>query len=387
MIFLLLFIFAHAAADVLPADVSFLVADVKYSEAQGVKICEVQQCSISLFKGYDSLYQGKGLIPEYFCNVMADFNHRFWFISNDLSFVEMQKKFLEQGWIEGQSFKALMRDKLLNKIGKTAPADPSSLTDYQGFVYMRLDDRKDYEKFHQNYPGLLLIDYANRDYLFDKYKMSTLFTHHPELIQAKPKWGLYRKKYKAGLADKIIQEIGSPMLVIKPRAAWEGYGIIMVEQENLDAVLRKVFSNPSDLAGDADPGYSYWAHDPFDTFLVEEFCASDPISVPQLDNRLYNCTLRIPFILIYHQNRLQLHYLGMYWMAPKLPIDAEGTWNEKSKAYPFSKGPAHFCPTDPATQAKVKKLLARPFLLMYKRMLGFDVENLEEGIEDAIVIL
>src|SRR5690242_6721459 len=46
------------------ADISILVADVKYNPEQGVKICEIQTASSSSLCAYDFLQGGHGVIAQ-----------------------------------------------------------------------------------------------------------------------------------------------------------------------------------------------------------------------------------------------------------------------------------------------------------------------------------
>lgn len=366
-----------------PADISFLVADLKYSEEQGVKICEIQQACLSLFKGYDYIYEGEGLIGINFCELIQQFHKPLWYLYYHVNYTPLKKRLVQYGWREKLDLESLCSDYTLNKIGGIPPADPHNIDDYQGIVYLRPKKIDNLPDFKNKYPGILLIDLANMEYFSDKFKMSKLFLNYPDLEEVKPKWNLYPKEYTPDLAQLISQELGGKIFVIKPRGAAEGRGVIVVKKNDLDKTLRLILTGDKNtLLENPDKGYSYWANEPSDTFIVEEFIQSDPIKVPFFDNRSFNCTMRVVFVLMYHQRAFQLHFLGEYWIVPDLSLDQEGSLNAKHKA---SMVHPHITPVDPGTRRRVKEMLSRPLLLMYKRMLGFDDADLEEGVEEALV--
>ncbi len=382
IIFFFVSLFSIASAETPPVDISFLVADLKYNEEQGVKICEIQQACISLFKGYDYIYKGDGLIAENFADVMSQFGNSFWFVSNEINYQPMKQKLLSHGWNAMFNRNLLFKNADFLKIASQPVYEPHNLLSYPAIVYMRPSSISNFDEFSHTYPGVVVIDRASVDYWKNKYKMSTLFLHHPDLEKVKPKWGLYPKKYNKALVEKIQKEINSETLVIKPKSNAEGRGVIIVGKDKLGETLKAIFTPQNQALKNLDAGYSYWYYDKSDTFLVEEFVSSDPIPVPEFDNRLFNCTMRVVFALIYHEKALQLHFLGEYWIVPNKSVDQKGTLNDKNKA---SMEHPHITAIDPQTRFKVKELLTKPFLLMYKRMLKFDEASLEEGIDSALV--
>lgn len=381
LVFLLFFISA-ISAETPPVDISFLVADLKYNEAQGPKICEIQHACISMFKGYDYIYKGEGLIGDNFAKVLAPFGVNLWFVSSDINYLPMKKKFLSHGWHASTTKSALYKNPTFAKIASEKVDNPFNISSYKGIVYTRPSIINNFDEVVQTYPGIVFIDRANRNFWKDKYKMSTLFLHHPALENVRPRWGLYPKVYSKALIDQINAEINSDRLVIKPVGAAEGKGVIVLDKRNLDATLKAIFVHSESLIRSSDRGYSHWYWDKADSFLVEEYVPSDPIQVANFQNRFFNCTMRVVFALIYHEKEVQLHYLGEYWIVPDKSIDDKGSLNEKNKA---SMVHPHICAIDPVTRKKVKELLAKPLLLMYKRMLNLKESTLDQGIDSAII--
>ena len=111
--------------------------------------------------------------------------------------------------------------------------------------------------------------------------------------------------------------------MIKPRGEFLGNGVIITKRQNLDEVLFYIINKQGRLTQNEDPAYTAWKKDPFDSFIVEEFIASDPIIIPHLDNKIYQPTMRVAFLLVYHNQRHQVHFLGSYWKTPFLSLDDE----------------------------------------------------------------
>ncbi|MDB2613715.1 hypothetical protein N9Y92_00985 [Chlamydiales bacterium] len=276
----------------------------------------------------------------------------------------------------------MFQSKEFQSLAALPAINPESIFDYNYIAYMQNSYIKDLNLFLKKYPGLLLIDSACKNYFQDKYATSTLFTEIPSLIEVKPKWGLYKKEYSKNLAHQIQKEINSAIYVIKPRNAFKGNGVIITSKEDLNKTLKTILLNNKTLSNHPDRGYRYWSKNRSDSFLVEEFIYSDLITIPEYNNQLFNGTMRLAVALIYHNNDFQLHFLGEYWNIPDKSINEPGSLNDKHKT---SLSSLHKCKIDPHTAFTVKKSLTKPLLLLYKRLLGFDIENIENGLETSII--
>jgi len=78
-----------------------------------------------------------------------------------------------------------------------------------------------------------------------------------------------------------------------------------------------------------DKQKSYWYHDTFDSFLVEEFVFSDPLVVPHLDHQLYEPTMRVAFFLIHNNHSIHIDFCGGYVRLPSKTLTETCTLNEK----------------------------------------------------------
>ncbi len=348
-----------------PVDVSFMIADFKYSREQGVKICEVQHGILSTFRADRFLNGENPVIANAFVEQMSQLYDKSWALHYGIAEIDIRSRLDEHpSWELKRQFRDILKDVEFNQKAKQKASDPYDLASYHGFVFVRANDIKDIEAFRQKYPGVVVVDRATHPYWIDKYKMSQLFNRDPELRTFKPKWNLYSKSYHSGLAQEIINDLGSEMFVIKPRGAFLGNGVIIVSAADLDKKLRYIFSQSEELKQDSDASYSYWYRDPFETFLVEEFVPSDPITV---DQKQYHPTMRAAFILSYNQGEISVDILWCYWLLPFLEIGKKGTLNEQYKAYCLA---PYFSVVDQTLQNQVEDELQIALPLLYKQMLN-----------------
>src|SRR5690606_19698735 len=138
----------------------------------------------------------------------------------------------------------------------------------------RSEHLKPLTKYREKYPGVLFMDAPIFPYDRDKILVAQLFAKDKRLSALRPKFGVYPKKYGKDAIEQIKSDITSDLLVIKPRRASRGLGVIIVHRSDLEDTLRYIFSGKSKLEKDPDPSYSYWARDSHPHFLVEEYCPS-----------------------------------------------------------------------------------------------------------------
>ncbi|MFQ5729472.1 MAG: hypothetical protein ACE5GN_03835, partial [Waddliaceae bacterium] len=353
-------------AETLPVEISILLADYKYNERDGIKICEVQQLILSKLSGYDFLYEGSGLVAEKVCDFLSPYQDAIWFVEKDICDHTFRAKFKNRGWIPLKRIDELSDNPMYKQRAALPVQDPHDVRDYHGILYARPSSIGSYSKFRQDCPGIIILDAKTFPYWVDKYKMSVLFSKNQELTKFKPQWGLYPKKYSKNLAGSIIDDIGGEVFVIKPRSSFKGNGIIIAERKELDPILRVILGEKQNLSKNPDSSLSYWESDPSDSFLVEEFVASDPISVPHLDDQPYDGTLRSIFTLLYHKKELEMNILETHWKLPKKSLAEEGSWSEKHKS---SGGRIpHYSKVEPALREKVEERLKEAMLLFYRQI-------------------
>lgn len=372
--FLCLLSLSLHSASKYPVDISFLIADMKFNEKQGVKICEIQHGILSTFYGDRFSHGEPGEICENFYNTLLQYQNQFWTIPSSIT--EFQINSLLESVPEWHTFshlKQLKKNSYFIKQSTLPVYDPHNIHSYHGCLYVRPTDFKDLDVFLEKHPGMIVMDRATFPYWVDKYKMSKLFTQNETLASFKPKWNLYSKQYTPALANQIVNDLGGDIFVIKPRSTFLGNGVIIVEKENLDSTLQYILLKNNDLKNNPDRAYHYWHKDSSDSFLVEEFISSDPITVAHLENKVYQPCMRVAFLLVYNQ-KITVHHLGAYWKLPPFPLSAPTTLTNKHKTHGK---PPQFCSVNPETLDKVLKQLDIALPLLYEQMLEAEYPSIK----------
>ena len=367
---MLLFSFLSvASAENYPVDVCFMAADLKYNAKDGVKICEIQHGSLSVFKGDKFRNPDDPSITDEFLRHLSSYHEKGHVVSMGMTSTSILSVLNQApGWRTRDHLDEMLTDPDFLANARNVPNDPHDISSYSGFLYSCWSPLLSQETFEAKYPGVVVIDKSSFPFWIDKYKMTTLFLANERLASSKPKWGNYPKKYSLHLAEQIISDLQCDTFVIKPRGAFLGNGVIIVEKENLDETLKYILRVSGNLAESKDQAYNYWMSDRFDTFLVEEFIASDLITLPHLENRSYQPTMRVAVLLVYNKKCYEVHFLGSFWKTPELAIEEEGSFMKKHKS---SSRLAIRCPVDPEIMNKVKVELRVALPLLHEQMLKY----------------
>ncbi len=350
-----------------PADVSYLVADFKYSQQHGLKICEVQHGALSAVTGDLYLSGGDGAISPRVADFFSSFPIKKWAVG--FLYAPLKRAFAAKEWEIQDSMNHLLKDPAFLQCAKTPPIDPFSIASYGGIVYGACNVIHNFDFYRKAYPGILFIDEATFPFWKNKYKMSALFDQSEELKQFKADWRLYPKKYDPLLHIKIQEDMPSEFYVIKPKKQCLANGVIVVANADLDATLQFILTPSEALRKHPDKKYTYWQTSGEDSFLIEKYYPSDfftftsPLS---LSPQLYDATLRLAFILQCSEGQLSYHCLGGFWKLPPKSLDEEGTLNEKTISLCE---PPFYAPIDPELFVEINPQMERAMLLLYEVML------------------
>lgn len=340
------------------ADVTVLVADLKYSSEHGVKICEVQHGILSTFLGDVYLHGDLGKLSPKVADYFAQFNMPKWMARQQVNFQPLvDSLLLSPDWHKRAKVQDILSDPEFLKAAKQAPDDPADIFSYHGMVWAAPHEAICREEF----PGIVVLDAASHPFWVDKFKMSLLFTQDPALHAVKPEWALYTKSVESTM--QIVEELPSDCYVLKPRGAFLGNGVIIVERENLQSTLEYILTPSDELKQDVDKSYSYWSRDKFESFLVEKYYPSDLI---EYNEKLYEPTMRVVFICSSINHQVDVQFLGGYWILPNKAIDEPGTLNETKKAYCK---PPLFAEVDADVLEQVQDELLACLPLFYRQML------------------
>jgi hypothetical protein len=357
-----------AHTEKIPVDVCYMVADLKYNSKQGVKICEVQQASLSLFNG-DTYRNVEESIHKELLKVLSSYNKTGWVMNEGMADRNLFSTLVSSPFWRGpKDLISLFSDPSFKRKAKQQPKDIYDLSSYQGFLYINWSQLSVIYDFEKRFPGMIVMDKSSFPFWIDKYMMTQLFAEDELFSTLKPKWGNYKKIYTKNLASKIANDLKCKTFVIKPRGQFMGKGVIITERQDLDEVLSYIITKKGKLAEVTDSAYEAWKKDPFDSFLVEEFVASDPIKMPHLENKVYQPTMRIAFLLTYNKGRHHVHFLGGYWKTPELSINEEGDFMKKNKDICE---PPYYRDVDDKTMRIVQDKLRTTLPLLHAKMIKF----------------
>jgi len=344
-----------------------MVADLKYNAKQGVKVCEIQQACLSLFNGDTFRNLEEESIHKELLATLSLYNENGWVVANGMADKNLVSTLASScSWHKAQDLIALCSDPDFMHQAKQSATDMYDLSSYQGFLYINGSNLCVIDDFATRFPGMIVIDKSSFPFWIDKYRMTQLFAQDELLSTFKPKWGNYKKEYTCELACEIANDLQCDTFVIKPRGEFLGKGVIIVQREELDEVLYYIITKSGPLVESKDPAYTAWKNDSFDSFIVEEFVTSDPIAIPHLENRVYQPTMRVAFLLVYNNQQHHVHFLGGYWKTPLLSLDEEGDFMHKNKD--ICK-PPYYCAVDAQTMQLVEKELSIALPILHGKML------------------
>jgi hypothetical protein len=288
-----------------------------------------------------------------------------WAVLSDVAFPPLRSSFKNSGmWQTEDVLPILLHNPDFLELAVQPPEDPHNIASYHGMLYARKTKLFNFEKLQKEYPGILFIDLPTHDYWQDKYKMSCLFKQNPQISYIKPEWDLYSKEYSPTLAEQIMADIPSEAYVIKPRGAFLGHGVIIVSADDLDATLKYILTDKSGRETNEDQSYSHWATDTFSSFIIEKYYPSDLL---QVDEKWYEPSMRVSFILTYDNHKISIEFVGANWMLPYKAIDEEASLNERKKAYCK---PPYFVRPSPEVVESVQQELREALPLLFKEMLN-----------------
>lgn len=321
----------------IPADIAYWIADIKYNE-QGVKIVELGDGNFAGYKVLDNMHF-RGKVWSQVWQHLLSLGIPVWYVGSYASDPDVVawKRFRELGGFHSETLETLQRDTDFQEHAQRASVSPArTLKDYQGIIVLKRYNPSltSFENFAARYPNFLILNETSSLHVSNKSMTDSLFDT-PAIKEARPKAVIYPKRYTRGLAKDILSKLPADWLVIKPINSGRGNGIIMVDREHLSQALHKVLienkskyppNNDYTFKPDTPMSYEYWKYDRNTRFLVEEFAESKPIIV---DNKPYDPTMRVIFIMQYEQGQIKLDYIDAYWKKPVKSLLDEGTFKEK----------------------------------------------------------
>ncbi len=195
-----------------------------------------------------------------------------------------------------------------------------NFNDYAGLIIFRLplmserpkNFEKEYDIFKKQYPQFLYLGQVGDPYAACKRLGNSIF-QNKTLKKYKPKWGVYKKIYTKNLTKKIIKDLKSNAMVIKPLNGKKSQGIMLVQKHELNDTLKTIINQKNQHYNDP-------------LFIVEEFCQSTPLII---NHKRYDPTMRVIFVAHHEEGKIGVNILGGYCKFPKIDLDTPGTLDEK----------------------------------------------------------
>ncbi len=330
-------------------DLSFCIVDLKF-DGEKIKICEFGQSFVSTFKGYDKIY-GQGQMWRNFWHLMESLKYPLWILNSNF----LKKEFAPDVYEKLGGHLA----RIISELQPTSSKFILAINDIQ-------HGKIDLHAIKERYPECIILDAATKKFISNKYETGLLFENQ-NLASYKPCFTILPKNYTPTLAHDIVQKIKSPLLVIKPINASLGRGVVIIEPQKLDAILRIVLKQSSVSTDQEDAqNLSYWVTDHEKFFIVEEFTQSKIIYV---DNKPYDPTMRVAFVLFNNNGIIQINFLDAYWKLPSQALNENSSITQQHKSH-IESGKQSSAPVDTHDFEIVKEQLSLLLPSLYLKILA-----------------
>lgn len=381
-------------------DISYLFADLKYRDGE-VKICEFGE-GRNAAGNYSEVFYGNKVVhvnsPYWllFWSYLTRFDVPVWYVGlnpethyKENFVMQIREKvawdqFMQMGGLFAQELDNLEKDPFFALCSSTNRGfEECSLGGCQGIIVYRHRDDRYFERaveidlFKKKYPGFIFLDDASGKYAANKHTLAKLLDTS-ELRQLKPQWNVYEKQYSSNLPRKILRDLKSKNVVIKPINSGRSNGVIMVAGGELKGVLQSLFENPEvAFAGVFNDNklnirpknvktHAYWRRDRNDVFLVESLEESKPLKVRE---KWYDPTMRVVFVLSCDGKNMHTTILGGYWEIPLGALSDACSLTDKHRSVAVHEAGYVGLRIEKKDWDGVKKILYRHLPKIYHRML------------------
>lgn len=323
--------------DIIPSDISFMIADIKYKE-NDLKIIEFGDGLFAGLKVLDHMC-GEGKVWTSLWDYLSQYKLPIWYVGsyrtnpNTVAW----SHFIKKGGYYASSLATLKLNAQFKKtLKKSVPFNPGDIKTYKGIIVIkRYNPPASFlNKFKQEHPDFIILCDATTKAASDKNLTNLLF-NTDSLKTFRPTCAIYPREYTSDLAEKIANDLKCKWFVIKPVNSGRGNGILMVKKQNLDATLKQIlkayhnhlpYDNNHPIKLNNPLTHQYWRYERHSHFLVEEYVESKHITV---QDKPYDATMRVIFTLAYDQQKIHLTFLDAYWKKPIKAIGEKGTFREK----------------------------------------------------------
>jgi len=378
------------------ADISFMIADAKYSE-NNLKILEFGLGPLSGFKHYDAIC-GEGAIWAKFWTFLKKFNKPIWYVdphvskqvrySRRRSFERKRRLslFRNLGGTVVPSLRALAKSKKFKK-AKRIKINRGDIKNYPGIVILKRPGNRWFcscvqlhrknkcrfcvesnavKKFKRKYPNFLYL--CEGGYSAGVYKAySANLFDQAKFPEFKPQFYLCPKEYSSKTLNNILKHVTSDLVVVKPIASAQGKGIMMISRDDLGFVLKGIVNNPRSLKKIDPDSYKQWIKDKNNMFIVESLEQSKTLTKR---GKSYDPTLRVVFAMVHSKGEYVIKFLDMYWKLPLHSLDEKVSLTDRYKSkHADSIKVAPSALLSKKEQHDVRRLMKKFMPSLYRRML------------------
>lgn len=310
------------------ADVCFGCADVKYDHG-AFKIVEGGDGIYMSLRAADFIINNKAYnLVAPFWGVLWHFLHQFnlpvWLvegISNNNAMAISESKKL--GIRFARSFEALEHDPAFQEAIATHAKNPEALNDHAGIIVFSASQEKNregiaYKSFRKQYPQCIFLNGTARDYLKRKDTLYQLF-QRAKLDSFIPAFEVFSTEYDPATVQRIKALLSNTdLIVIKPTYSSLSCGVNIIEERKLASFLKLILQTPKEIPSSAKRGLGFWRHNKQSHFVASEYVPSQTI---YKDDRPYDPTMRVMFIMYHDQGIVHVNVLGGFWKIPVKPLN------------------------------------------------------------------
>lgn len=310
------------SAKQLPADISFVAADVKYKDGR-LKFCECGDGIYMSFRAADIELNGykQNVVSPYwgiFWHYLNRFKIPIWHIgstgpTNSMAMHELEK-------IGGKHYANLCeleQDALFKRLCKQNFKKTNAIKNHKGIIVYRAKTEQTREadtfiKFRQAHPEFLFVNAIAREYVKRKDNTYKLFSA-AQLHDYIPHFSIYPTGYSPKLAQQICDNFDTDLLIIKPVFSSLSNGVNAIDKNNLDSLLKLILHNKKDINVNSHRSISHWRKSRASSFVASEYVHSKII---YKDGKPYDPTMRIVFMLHHDNNIITTTPIAGFWKIP-----------------------------------------------------------------------
>lgn len=314
--------------DVLPADITFVCADIKYKDGQ-LKFCECGDGLYMSFRTANVAINDKDmhLVSPYwgiFWHYLAQFDLPIWHVeargeAHAMALEELAKI----GGKYVNSISMLAKDTLFKKLSRRPLSAYNNIKKYLGIVVYRARDERQRENkiitdFKKAHPQFLYVNRFACPFMRRKDTTFALF-EQAGLSSFLPRLKLYDTHYTPALTASILRDFqGVDRFVIKPTSSTLSCGVNVIDKKDLDAFLKLILKDKQKLTSEIHRCFTYWRLCNPTKFVVSEYAPSREIIK---DGHPYDPTMRIVFMMHHNKGIIGVNVIAGFWKIPVTPLD------------------------------------------------------------------